>query len=144
MNQIKKNIKVLFVETFWIFTFSEDKKGYFSSLKCPFSPHFCSFVFLILLSFFFMHVKHSYSRLCIWTCLLPYQPLLSGLLLHTTISAKRWHCITLQILGFLSLITCAFFLSTYVPDSKHKYQNIKYQPHLYGNHSTKRHKCRLI
>lgn len=73
------------------------------------------------------------------------QPFLSGLLLHATVySENDTHCITLQILGFLSLTAHAFFLTTDVPISKHKYQHTISQLHLSGNSYTKRHKCGLI
>jgi len=82
---------------------------------------FCLFVFLILLSPLRMHMKHSCSRLCVWTCVVLDQPILSGLLLHKTVYVENdSHCIALQILGFLSLVPCAFFLSINVPTSKHK------------------------
>ena len=144
MNQRDKKIKTYLVELSEFSSFLRIKRLCFF-IKRSLSSQFCSFVFLILLSLFLRHMKHSCSRLCIWTCLLLDQPLLSGLLLHTTIYAENdTHCITLQILGLLSLIPCAFFLSTNVPTSKHKYQKTKYQPHLYGNPYTKRHKCGLI
>lgn len=120
------------------------RRLFFFSKMCFFLP--ALFIcFLILITLFLMHMKHCCSRLHIWACLLLHQPLLSGLLPHKTISAENdTQCITLQILGFFSLILCAFFLSTNIPASNHKYWNTKYQPWLYGNPYRKRHKCGII
>lgn len=120
------------------------KREYFFT-KMSLSPPALFICILILVTIFLMHMKQCCSRLHIWACLLLHQLLLSGLLLHKTISAENdTQCITLQILGFLSLIPCAFFLSASIPASNHKYQNTRYQPYFYGNPYTKRQKCAII
>lgn len=139
--QRDKKIKTLFVEMFLIVMVSEALLNMLFFIKIYIFPSFVCF--LIFLFLFLMYINHSYSRVCIWICLLLDQPILPSLLLHTTVYAEN-DCTTLQILCFPSLIPYAFFLTSNVPAFKYKYQNKKYQPHLYGNPYTKRHKCRLI